>query len=940
MIEQQTIHRWKARTKKSLWEERICAELDFLVQIFSAQGKPVPEDLQSVLQTLAQLSEQQVLSQARVLEAEATLAAYAPLAKQYEVFCVSHAHIDMNWMWGMPETVGVVIDTFQTMLNLLDEYPDFIFSQSQASTYRIIEQYAPSMLPAIRERIAQGRWEVTASSWVENDKNMSGSESMVRHLLYTKRYLHRLLGIDPASLCIDFEPDTFGHSANMPEFLQKGGVRYYFHCRGNDREEVSRWRAPSGAEVLCYREPNWYLGPIESTRFSYVPAFCHRNHTSCAAVVYGVGDHGGGPTRRDIERLLDMQHWPLMPKLHFSRLIDFFDALSNDLQNFPIVERELNCVFTGCYTSQSRIKQANRRLEDTLYDSEALCAMQKLSGCPPVEYAPFENAWEITLFNQFHDILPGSCVPDTVRYALGKAQEALGYAIANANRAMKAIGSSIDTSRCGCADLSGDTAEGAGCGYNTMRTGLEGRQAASDGWKITETCHGGGTVRAYTVFNTTQYDRTELISLTIWDWQIPLNETALLSGDGERIAFTVREQDQAYWQHRFHKIKFLATVPAFGYANYYLRESQDDVCWKKRDEPRVHRDEDGSLVLENDLVRAEFSTQTMQLLSLKDKSSNTEFLSPSAPSAGFRLALEQTSEEYSAWIIGQYRKITDLNETCFVDICEQSFDERDPFIRYRMQFGSSALLVHVQLHAHSRVLRFSVDLDWRKLGAADRDDHATPQLHFHVPVGYHIREALCDIPGGTTLRRPAGHDVPAILYAAGLSDTQRGCLMLTSDSKYGYRISEDAMQLSLIRSSFAPDRLPDFGEHHWELGVGIMPEQDAAAMLREAVCFAHPLYAYSNSIHTGDPEQRKSLLSANGSVVQTLKPSEDNAGIVLRLRNDTQEQTRASICLNARIQLAQQTDLFEAPQRDFSTQNGEFSADLEPHSVKTVKIIC
>lgn len=168
-----------------------------------------------------------------VLAAEERLKSLSCVAKSLSVIYAAHAHIDMNWEWGAQETVTAVIDTFQTMLDLMDEYPDFTFSQSQASTYEIIEKHCPSMLERIRARVQEGRWEVTASTWVEPDKNMTGTESMARHILYTKRYLSRLLGVSAESLNIDFEPDTFGHSANIPEgFLSQGGVKYYYHAAG------------------------------------------------------------------------------------------------------------------------------------------------------------------------------------------------------------------------------------------------------------------------------------------------------------------------------------------------------------------------------------------------------------------------------------------------------------------------------------------------------------------------------------------------------------------------------------------------------------------------------------------------------------------------------------------------------------------------------------
>ena len=358
------------------WQERLLAQLAYLDQAMTCRDVS-RKDFEAELDRLAGGVEKTgALTKEMVLEAEARLGAvYGELVKSAQVIFAAHAHIDMNWEWGFDETVGVIIDTFQTMLDLMEEFPDFYFSQSQASTYAVIEQYCPSLLEPIRQRIAQGRWEVTASTWVEHDKNMAGTEAMLRQLICAKRYLSRLLGVDMDSLNLDFEPDTFGHSAYVPQVLRSAGVNYYYHCRGYDGKRAYRFRAPSGQEVLAYCEPNWYLGPVTYDMLSYVPAFCRQNGVDTAMVVYGVGDHGGGPTRRDIRRIRDMAAWPLLPRISMGRMGQFFQALEKARDRLPVVDRELNFVFTGCYTAQSRIKQANRYGEDRLHDSQALCAM-------------------------------------------------------------------------------------------------------------------------------------------------------------------------------------------------------------------------------------------------------------------------------------------------------------------------------------------------------------------------------------------------------------------------------------------------------------------------------------------------------------------------------------------------------------------------------------
>jgi len=326
----------------------------------------------------------------------------------------------MNWMWGFDETVSITLSTFKTMLQLMKEYPDFTFSQSQASVYKIVYDHDKELFAEIKKRVQEGRWEVSASSWTESDKNLPSAESMVRHILYSKTYLANVLGINKESLVLDFEPDTFGHNLNMPEILSKGGIKYYYFCRGVSGYNAFYWKAPSGAIVLAYQEPLWYNSEIDPYNFSYFPNYLFMNKLPSGLIVYGVGNHGGGATRKDLDMILDMQTWPMMPKLVFSSYKEFFSEI--DGGDYKTFEGELNPIFTGCYTSQSRIKAANKKAELSLYNAELFSAFLTESH----NTEKIESVWQYLLFNQFHDILTGSGTIDTKEYAMGKYQEIFG----------------------------------------------------------------------------------------------------------------------------------------------------------------------------------------------------------------------------------------------------------------------------------------------------------------------------------------------------------------------------------------------------------------------------------------------------------------------------------------------------------------------------------
>ncbi|MBN2557627.1 MAG: alpha-mannosidase, partial [Clostridia bacterium] len=238
---------------------RILAQLEFAVKLSKVNEGQFDKQIAFVASYLSQqVGQDGVITDKAAAAAELDLHELAPYAKKYTMICAAHAHIDMNWMWDYSETVAITLETFRTMLDLMNEYPGFTFSQSQASVYKIVEKHYPEMLGEIKKRVAEGRWEATAATWVEADKNMPNGESHARHLLYTRKYLMNLLALTPESFEIDYEPDTFGHSLNIPEILSKGGVKYYYQCRGYEGHHIYKWKAPSGASVIVFREPLWY----------------------------------------------------------------------------------------------------------------------------------------------------------------------------------------------------------------------------------------------------------------------------------------------------------------------------------------------------------------------------------------------------------------------------------------------------------------------------------------------------------------------------------------------------------------------------------------------------------------------------------------------------------------------------------------------------------
>lgn len=879
---------WEDRITAKLgkWGERIVAELFFAYEMSKVNGGKFDAQIDKALSHIeASMAEEGVIGKQAALHAEGMLGALAAEAKSYDIICAAHAHIDMNWMWSWDETVAVTLDTFRTMLTLMEEYPEFTFSQSQASIYRIVEQYAPDMLEEIKRRVQEGRWEVTASHWVEADKNMPSGESLSRHLLYTKRYLARLFELDPNTLNIDFEPDTFGHSVNVPEILANGGVKYYYHCRGNEAPALYRWEAPSGKSVIVYREPTWYNDNIQAVLGAYIPEVCRQTGLKTYLNVYGVGDHGGGPTRRDLERLLDMQNWPIYPKIRFGTYREFFALAETVADCLPVVKGEQNFVFTGCYTSQTRIKTANRIGEAALNEAETFGAVAAVAADARYAGETYEEAWRNVLFNQFHDILPGSGVIETREHAMGLFQNTMAIANTNRKLALEKIAAAIDTSALAGTDDKESVSEGAGVGYGIRA------------YKITQVERGRGSKRIVHLFNSSVHDREEVVEIVLWDWRSKVQPIVVKDAAGTEAPSQIVDQGfNAYWGHDFIRLLASVKVPACGYATYTVEEGKDVLEPLMTTEPRVDRED--RFVLENEWLKVTFDPVDATVRSMVRKATGEQLIDPARPAGLFRLIQEDPGKGMTAWWVGRYMDIASAHRG--VKIRKGAWGDVRQTIHYELSFGRSALKVAVSLDRNSTQLHYEAECDWQEIG---KPGQHIPQLNFHWPLASESLIYKYDVPFGVVDRQSLDLDVPANSFGLNVpADAAKSSVMLVTNNKYGFRGTDHSLSVSLIRSSYDPDPYPELGNHHrFAIAVCVLDPADNRDRIETAYRFNHPLNVLSGTAHAGDRPLSDSFirLAEGGIAVSAVKMPEAQEGKswIVRVYETEGKQTTARLQL-------------------------------------------
>lgn len=916
------------------WPRRIMSQWLYareLSEICGGQYDQVLDDVERFI--TAKYQEEGAVTRITAQEAEQRLSGQiGDKAKEYSVICVSHAHIDMNWKWRFDETVAITLETFQTMLDLMGEYPEFTFSQSQASVYQIVEKYDPEMLQEIKQRVREGRWEVTASTWVEADKNLPTGESMARQLLYTKKYLAKLFDIDPDSLNLDFEPDTFGHSRHVSEILSDGGVKYYYHCRGYDGHNLYRWKAPSGRSVIAYREQHWYNSTVGPDMAVHVPAFCQKHNIKSMMRVYGVGDHGGGPTRRDLECIRDMNNWPVFPIFKFGTYKEFFSLVEKVADALPVVEGELNFMCTGCYTSQSRIKAANRIAEGALGESETFSAAAAMTSGKVYPAEDFAKAWQSVLFNQFHDILPGSGTVDTREHAMGLFQNAMAVAESARTQALKDISKHINTANLTSEDsIKDSTSEGAGVGFGVSE------------FRPSQVSRGAGKTRIFGIFNSSFVRRMETVEIVVWDWPGDLNRLIVEDAVGSKIPHQILDNGlNVYWGHHFVRILVDADVPACGYSTYVVKESEE-TAWVKNVVEYQRLEKAVQFVMENSHLRAEFDKRTGALISLVDKETNCDLIE-GGQGGVFRLIKEDDSRGMTSWFVGRYTSVQGLVDEVKIQNVEYSSTDIRQSISYNIKFSSSYLEVMVSLDRNSHLLTYDVKCNWYERGESGR---GIPQLDYFLPLNYDCDLYRYDVPFGTIEREPLDLDVPSNGWAMAINNNvENKSLLMMARTKYGFRGFQNGLSLSLIRSSYDPDPAPELGAHQFSFAVGIVDTKSSNKHLLEtAYAFNHPLSALSVKPRKGSlPATHSFMQIVTGSaVISALKCPEDgdNGSIIVRLYETDGKDTSVTLAFNQVVKDAMHVDVHEAPvggKQPVRINENEIIAELEPYSVTSLQV--
>ncbi len=347
------------------------------------------------------------------------------------IHMIGNAHLDPVWLWPWQEGYQEARATFWSAIHRMDEYPDFVFTCDQIVLLSWVEEQDPELFERIRERVAEGRWVNVGGWWVEPDCNMPMGESFARQGLYGQRYLESRFGA-PASVGMNADP--FGHNAMIPAILRAQGMDSYVFLRPGHHESdfattLFQWESPDGSRVLAYRIPFEYGSPPGSIEGQTEKSLGQLDKSlGDLMVFYGVGNHGGGPTIANIESIHRYDAMGTFGRMTMSSPREYFDEIlargSAFTDSLPVRTDDLQHHAPGCYSAHSGIKAWQRRAQYNVLAAERWAVVVAATDGVAYPRDDLERAWKQILFNQFHDILPGSAVEpsyDDARDQLGEA---------------------------------------------------------------------------------------------------------------------------------------------------------------------------------------------------------------------------------------------------------------------------------------------------------------------------------------------------------------------------------------------------------------------------------------------------------------------------------------------------------------------------------------
>jgi alpha-mannosidase len=854
------------------------------------------------------------------------------LLQQATYHLTGNSHIDAAWLWPWTETVDVVKRTFGTALQLMYEYPEYTYTQSAAAYNDWIADKYPDMNAEIARRIKEGRWEIVGGMWVEPDLNMPDGESLVRQLLVGKRWYKQAYGVD---VRIGWNPDSFGYTWQLPQIYKKSGIDYFVTqkmawCDTNQLPfKFFWWESPDGSKVLTYFPHDYANDNLNPVRLARDFTIAQKQAAELPGIMdlYGIGDHGGGPTRAILDEGF---HWEqpsangtshVTPKIEFGTAQSYFSALEKQIVadspvwnyqsiakgytpppavpgkvNIPTWKSELYFEYhRGVMTTQANHKRNMREAEVEVLNAEKISSIAWLYGSK-YPAAELTEDWKKVLFNQFHDLAAGS---------------GIGQIYKDAQK-------DYDVVRWSTNEISSDSLE-------TVAERIDTHSKESNTIPVI-------------VFNPLGWARPGEITIRVRMAKQIGDAVKVIPSIDDSILTSVIGSDPSTGIADVN-IQ-VSNVPAFGYELLSLIDTKTDFVVL----PPTEEDEfaSGGLTIQNEFTRLVVDSKTGCITSLFDKKANYEMLAHGG--CGNQLqAFRDTPKQYDAWNVdpGTLDQKPDvINEVSWIGFVDNATWLRS--IRVERAWQNSKFVQTISLEGDQ--IDIDNEIDWH-------ESHVLLKAAF--PLAASGPFATYEIPYGT-IDRPttrnnsweqAQFEVPAMRWAdlsgPGPDGKVHG-LSILNQNKYGYDAVGNVLRLTLLRSPKWPDAEADMGHHHFH--YALYPHAGTwkdALTVRHGYEYNYPLIAVVTTAHPGTLPASHSFASVEPEnvVLTAVKKAEDTNGLIFRVYEWAGKETTAEFHVPPGATSATVTNLMETPEgSQLAVVDDVVKAPIHPYEILTIRV--
>ena len=767
------------------------------------------------------------------------------MKKKTKIYLVGNAHLDPVWQWRWQEGSAEAKATIRSALDRMKEFPEFRFVCSSASVYQWVQEFAPEMFEELKERVAEGRFIVVGGWHVQPDCNMPSGEAFARQSLYAQRYFKETLGVTAK---VGYDVDSFGHNAMLPQILRKSGMDSYIFMRPAPHEkkldsDVFNWVSADGSSVMTYRILDPYCFNFEDEtaleeRMSYL------NENSATDLdelpfFYGVGNHGGGPTIRNLEVLREYKEKHPETELHYSDISDFFDDVITSGAKIPEFRDDLQHHASGCYSTVSHVKNGIRRSETGLVAAESFSTLAKFLCGRNVPGKELEKAWKNICFLHFHDSMDGCCIKEAHDDAMYQYGAALNTAAVVENNALQTISWAIDT---------GDQSKGL----------------------------------PVVVFNPHGFAAETTV-------QVNMEASGVTDSDGNILPSQLVHAscNECYWRH---DTLFRATIPALGYSVFYLRDPKRSfgtgtsglpqegpvraVPYEGARTANAH----GTVALENEFFHVEFDLHNGYIVSFIDRETGAEMLCGQG-------AVPVVIDEYyhDTWSHGKNFFTDEMARFADAEVTVLESGPVRATVKVVSRYNDSTLTQYFSLETGCSRLKVRAVADWH-------EKHKMLKLAW--PMAVNDPKAYYEIPFGVIERPADGEEEPGLTWTA-VKGTDGGFALINSNT-YSSSVKGSTLYQTVLRS-------PIYGDHggprdaeseftdqgRFDFAYELMPVGESfAPVIRAARLLNKPVTNIIETWHSGtlsSPSLEGLHISEDNIGLSACKPSEDGTGLILRL---------------------------------------------------------